>query len=194
MADQVSVERVSALAGYNDPGKTGILGADGIAGVVLQDVRGLVLHQVAGWADTMDQAGSASAKAAGTESAPGPCQASTGKNGSLLRIEPMKLWLVGTEAPELDAETGATLDLSHSRTQVRVTGPDAAEFLNRFLPLDLREHAFPVGSVASSFIHHVGVTLWRSDEGYEIFLPRGFALDLWKGFIEVARQFGLEVA
>jgi hypothetical protein len=37
------------------------------------------------------------------------------------------------------------------------------------------------------------VTLWRSNEGYELFLPRGFALTLWEGFVESAQQFGLEV-
>ena len=59
--------------------------------------------------------------------------------------------------------------------------------------LDLRDEAFPVGSVASSVIHHVGVTLWRSAEGYELFIPRGFALTLWEGFLESAEQFGVEV-
>ena len=97
------------------------------------------------------------------------------------------------EAPQLDPETGCSLDLSHSRTHVRISGPQAAEFLNRHLSLDLREKSFPVGSVASSAIHHVGVSLWRSKEGYELFIPRGFALTLWEGFIESAGQFGLAV-
>ncbi len=50
-----------------------------------------------------------------------------------------------------------------------------------------------MNSVASSVIHHVGVTVWRSSEGYEMFIPRGFALTLWETFVEVAEQFGLEV-
>ena len=85
------------------------------------------------------------------------------------------------------------LDISHSRTQVRINGPQAESFLNRHLSLDLREQSFPVGSVASSVIHHVGVTLWRSEQGYELFIPRGFALSLWQGLVESATQFGLEV-
>jgi len=51
-----------------------------------------------------------------------------------------------------------------------------------------------VGSVASSVTHHVGVTLWRSQDGYELFIPRGFALSLWEGFVESAQQFGVEIA
>ncbi|MCS5599280.1 MAG: hypothetical protein NZ707_05940, partial [Rhodospirillales bacterium] len=65
--------------------------------------------------------------------------------------------------------------------------------LNRHLPIDLREKYFPVNSVASSAIHHVSVKLWRSDTGYHLFIPRGFALSLWAIFLETASQFGYEI-
>lgn len=67
------------------------------------------------------------------------------------------------------------------------------ELLNRHLPLDLREGAFPLGSVASTAFHHVGITVWRSEAGYELFLPRGFAVSLWELLRESAEQFGVEV-
>ncbi len=187
------VDRISALAGYYRTGKFGILGEDQSAAVILEDIRDLVLHQVAAWPDTVEAVGTKAAKAADCKNAPGPCKAEVGKNGVLLRIEPQKWWMVGGEPPELDAEQGDTLDLSHSRTRIRIKGPEAASFLNRQLSLDLREGSFPVGSVASTVVHHVGVTLWRSDQGYELFIPRGFALSLWEGFVESATQFGLEV-
>ncbi|MCP4492685.1 MAG: sarcosine oxidase subunit gamma [Gammaproteobacteria bacterium] len=174
------VDRISALAGYYRTGKFGILENDK-AGVVFEDVRGLVLHQIACWPDTLDVVARLATKAA------------SDKKASLLRIEPLKWWLLGAEAPEVDAEQGNTLDISHSRTRVRVTGDNATEFLNRHLSLDLREDSFPVGSVGSTAIHHVGVTLWRSMAGYELFIPRGFALSLWEGFVVSATQFGLEV-
>lgn len=187
------VDRMSALAGYYRTGKFGILGEDQSAGVILEDIHDLVLHQIAAWPDTVDTVGEQVAKAAGSKTAPGPCQAEVGKNASLLRIEPLKWWMIGAEAPELDAQQGATLDISHSRTRIRITGSESVSFLNRQLSLDLREDSFPVGSVASSVIHHVGVTLWRSEQGYELFIPRGFALSLWEGMVETATQFGLEV-
>ena len=68
-------------------------------------------------------------------------------------------------APDLDPEEGATLDLSHARTQVRVTGSRARECLNRLIPLDLRSESFPVNSTAATAMHQVGVTLWRSRDG-----------------------------
>ncbi|MDH5354961.1 MAG: sarcosine oxidase subunit gamma [Gammaproteobacteria bacterium] len=187
------VDRISALAGFYRTGKFGILGEDQSAGVILEDVRDLVLHQIAAWPESVDAVGKLAAKAAGSKAAPGPCKAEVGSSASLLRIEPLKWWVVGAEAPDVDAEQGATLDISHSRTRIRVTGSQAVSFLNRHLPLDLREDSFPVGSVASSAIHHVGVTLWRSELGYELFIPRGFALSLWEGMVETATQFGLEV-
>ena len=185
--------RDSALAGHYHVGKSGILLDSETAGVTLQDIHGLKLHQVAAWAASMDAVAAQVASTVGATQAPGPCKAEAVNNLAALRIEPMKWWLYGIEAPILDAEQGAVLDISHSRTHVRVSGPEAATLLNRFLPLDLRESSFPVDTVASTMIHHVGVTLWRSSDGYELFIPRGFALSLWEMMVESAKQFGLEI-
>lgn len=193
MDNLVTAERTSALAEVYKTGKFGVLGIKNSVGVTLQDIPGLVLHQVAAWSGTVEEVGAEAAVAVGASVAPGPLKSESGESASILRIEPLKWWLVGAQAPQLDSEKGVTLDLSHSRTHIRINGTEAADFLNRFLPLDLREDSFPVGSVASSVIHHVGVTLWRSADGYEMFVPRGFAVALWHGFTEVAEQFGLEV-
>ena len=100
---------------------------------------------------------------------------------------------LGSDIPLLSTEDGTTLDLSHSFTQIEISGLKSIEFLNRFLPLDLREKSFPVNTVASSAVHHVSVKLWRSKETYNLFIPRGFALSLWELFLESASQFGYEI-
>lgn len=188
------VDRISALAGNYQSGKFGSkTGETDSTGVKLQEVTDLILHQIAAWPNSIEAVGQQAANIAECESAPGPCLASVGSKAALLRIEPLKWWLLGSKAPELEAEQGAILDLSHSRTHIRISGAEAATLLNRHLPLDLRENSFPEGSVASSAIHHVGVTLWRSAQGYELFIPRGFALSIWQGLLESARQFGVEV-
>jgi heterotetrameric sarcosine oxidase gamma subunit len=184
-------ERSSALVGHTTPGR---FGAEGEAGVVLSEVRDLTLHQVAAWPETLAAVGAKAAANVGAGAAPGPRLAATGPQGALLRIEPLKWWILEAAAPALAPEEGATLDLSHSRTHLRISGPEAAALLNRHLPLDLRPGSFPIGSVASSVFHHVGVTLWHSEEGFELFLPRGFALSLWEMLLESAAQFGGEVA
>ena len=185
------VDRVSALAGHNQPGHQG---DPRKTGVILSEPADLILHQVAAWPVSMDAVGESLAKLIGAKTVAGPCNSVSGANGTMLRIEPMKWWLLGIAAPAFDAGQAVTLDLSHSRTRLCVSGDDATEFLNRHLPLDLREAAFPPGAVASSATHHVGVTLWRSADGYELFLPRGFALSLWEGLVESAQQFGVEIA
>ena len=189
-------ERTSALAGHV---KTGHIGAEVATGVILEEVADLSLQQVAAWPDTLAAVGAKAAgaiglRAAGARAALVPAAAVTGPKGALLRTEPLKWWLLDAAAPSLTPEEGTTLDLSHSRVRVRISGPEAAALLNRHLPLDLREGAFPAGSVASTAFHHVGITLWRAEAGYELFLPRGFALSLWELLLESAAQFGAEVA
>ena len=107
----------------------------------------------------------------------------------MLRIEPLKWWIIGSKIEALSAEEGSILDLSHSRTHLRISGNDSISFLNRNLPIDLRETSFPLNSVASTVFHHCSVTLWRSKKGYELFLPRAFALSLWEVLLETAAQF-----
>ena len=87
------------------------------------------------------------------------------------------------------------LDLSHSRTHVRVTGDQAQVCLNRLMPIDLRLNACPIGSVMSTSFHHVAITIWVSESGtYELFIPRGFALSLWEILVKTATQFGVEIS
>ncbi len=184
-------ERISALAGNYNPGRFGSVGD---IGVTLSEVPNLTLSQVAAWPDTLASVGAKAAAAVGAKNAPGPGQAMVGGDGAVLRIEPLKFWIVGAAAPGLDPDDGVALDLSHSRTHLRISGPQAATLLNRHLPLDLRDISFPVGSVASSAFDHVGVTLWRSEASFELFLPRGFALSLWQVLLLGAAQFGGQIS
>ena len=194
-------ERISALHGNDAPGLINPVGSPagvpaGAPGVVLREVPGLCLHQVAAWPDTLAQVAKKAASGAGVKSAPGAGVAFTSDGATknaLLRVEPMKWWMLGGQVPQLNPEQGTTLDLSHSRTHLRITGAQATSLLNRHLPLDLRPASFPEGAVASSALHHVGVTLWRSQQGYELFIPRGFALSVWEVLLQTAAQFGVEV-
>ena len=134
---------------------------------------------------------------------PGPNKAIANEKVGLLRTEPTKWWIVGQEesishnlsdvANLINDEEGNVLDLSSSRTQIVINGNDSTNLLNRHLPIDLREQSFPIDSLASTAFHHVGVTLWRSKNGYQLFVPRAFALSLWEILIESAHQFGCEV-
>jgi len=185
------VNRETALSAHYNPGHFGLSGQ---TGVKLTEVRDLQLKQIAAWPDTIAAVGAKAAVAAGCSDAPGPCQSSNGSNGVLMRIEPLKWWLLGDVGlPELSSNEGATLDASHSRTCVRIEGANAKDLLNRFLPIDLRDDSFGDSAVASTAFHHVSVTLIRRGDAYEMFIPRGFALSLWELLVESAEQFGVEV-
>ncbi len=183
-------ERASALSGHYQRGQ---FGKEGGAGVILSEVSGLVLHQLSAWPDTLDQVGFTGAQACVVDKAPGPGRAAVGPRGALLRIESLKWWCYGSQLPELSADDGTTLDLSHSRTHLRVRGQAAQACLNRLVSLDLRPNGCPLDSVMSTAFHHVGITLWHSKDGFELFVPRGFALSLWEVLTDTAAQFGAEV-
>jgi heterotetrameric sarcosine oxidase gamma subunit len=187
MAEQTV--RISALKGHALPGHQGAEGA----GVTIKEVPDLTLWQMAAWADTIDSAASMMAQQVGVNEVPGFAQARGDHRCAVLRIEPLKFWVFGGSISSDSSEQSVVLDLSHSRTHLRLTGANAVQVLNSYMPLDLRDQSFPVNSVASTAFHHVGVTLWRSDAGYELFLPRGFALSLWELLRDASLQFGLMV-
>lgn len=172
--------------------KFGHFGAGG-QGVTMTEVRDLTLWQLAAWADTIDSVAEGTAKDIGVAEAPGFCRAAGDSDKAMLRIEPLKFWLFGAEARSDSSDRSVVLDLSHSRTHLRIEGKCARNVLNSFLPLDLRESSFPINTVASSAIHHVGVTLWRSEKGFELFVPRGFVVSVWELLYETSLQYGLMV-
>ncbi|MTI43218.1 heterotetrameric sarcosine oxidase gamma subunit [Roseibium hamelinense] len=187
-------EWTSALESHLSLGR---FGTSGVIGVTLSEVGGFSLTQISAWPEQLEAAGQYAARLGNCETFPGPGQCVEGAGGTLMRVEPLKWWLIAPTMPAEQAglpnELGAELDLSSSRTWIRVSGPDAEGLLNRFLPLNLSGKTFPTGSVASSAIHHIGITLWRSQEGFNLLLPRSFAASIWELLTESATQFGAEV-
>ena len=159
----------------------------------LSEIKNLQLTQVAAWPDSINKVGSYIANHLNLNEYAPPNKAIVNNSVVMMRIEPLKWWIIGSDVPMLSSNEGTSLDLSHSFTHLEISGPSDSLFLNRHLPLDLRDKYFPVNSVASSAIHHVSVKLWRSDSGYHLFIPRGFALSLWEIFLETANQFGYEI-
>jgi sarcosine oxidase subunit gamma len=170
------VKRISALAKHY---KKGVFGKKDTKGVILSEINELILYQVSSWPETLNDVGIKLAKTCNLKEYPKANKAISGSQKVILRIEPLKWWVIGIKIAELLPEEGSILDLSHSRTHLKISGSDSITLLNRHLPIDLREKAFPVNSVASTAFHHCSVTLWRSENGYELFLPRAFTLSLW---------------
>ncbi|WP_052249168.1 sarcosine oxidase subunit gamma [Leisingera sp. ANG-Vp] len=186
-------DQVLALQEQPHPSRSG---KPGPAGVTLSLLTGVALTQIAAWPEALADAGTAAAGAAGCGAAPGPGRAEQGTAGTLVRVEPLKWWLLQSAghlpAAVQPGNAGTVLDLSSARTLVQVSGPQAETLLNHFLPLDLRPAAFPEGSAASTAFHHTGVTLWRTGPAFILALPRSFAASLWELLAGSALQYGLK--
>ena len=184
------VKRISALNKYY---QKGVFGKKDTTGVILSEIKNLILYQVAAWPETLNQVGNKLAKSCNLKEYPSVNKAESNSHISILRKEPLKWWIIGNKLADLSSEEGSIIDLSHSQTHIRISGNDSISLLNRHLPIDLRETFFPLNSVASTGFHHCSVALWRSKNGYELFLPRAFALSLWEVLLESAGQFGYEI-
>jgi len=178
------------------------------ANLTIKVVTDFSLIQLAAWADTLSKTEHTATQIAGAAQAPGFGSASVGDNASLLRVEPLKYWMifannsaddkrhaenVVSELSELQAETTCVLDLSHSRTWLQISGSHAPALLNHFLPIDLRDSHFAKNTVVNTAFHHIGVTLWRSDTAFELLLPRSFAASLTELLTASARQYGYKI-
>ena len=189
---------VDAVSPLKEHAAAGRFGSAEPPVISLSEVKEHCLFQLAAWPYSVSTVGDIGAKAAGAPNVPGPGEASTGNKGTLLRVEPLKWWLLAEHhaapaPPAVPPEDGNFLDLSHSRTWLKVGGEKADVLLNHFLPINLQDSSFPTYSIASTAFHHIGVTLWRSESCFNLLLPRSFAASLWQMLHESGMQYGLEV-
>jgi len=125
---------------------------------------------------------------------------------SVFRVGPERVWLAGsardTVLESIDADCfgseAVVTEIAHSRTLVRVTGPQSGALLNRGLPVDLGEDVFGPASFAQSAIHHMPVLVHRLDTpgtlGFDIYVTREYAISFWQWLTEAAESFGCQVA
>jgi heterotetrameric sarcosine oxidase gamma subunit len=197
----------SAINRDRQPGR---YGADGDVGIILGEIQAATHMQFAAWPDTLDQMGAVAMATAGVATVPTVGRVSRAGYVSLLRVEPLKWWLVspaplatpplvasglatGVASGVASSEVGAVLDISGARCWITLTGPRAATLLAHSLPIDVRPTAFADDAVVSSAIHHVGVTLWRADDGFNLLVPRSYAASIWQLLFGLAQQYGVEV-
>ena len=106
-----------------------------------------------------------------------------------MRVEPLKWWLLGPPV-DVDSSLASVLDLSHAYCCLSLRGPSVTDLLSRHLALDLRDAE---RFVASTVMHHTGVTLQVETDDCYLYLPRGFSRSLYEILFESALQFGIEV-
>ena len=88
-------------------------------------------------------------------------------------------FLIGAEAPDL-GDAAAVTDQSGGWAALSVTGLAAADALMRYVPLDLRLQAFPVGRAVRAPVYHMNAVLWRSGEdSLMVMVFRSMARTAW---------------
>jgi len=106
-----------------------------------------------------------------------------GRDGAFIGIGPGK-WLAGGIAPAALAPLAglaAIVDQSGAYGVLSLTGEGARRLLGRAVAIDLDDTVFGAGSVATTIIEHVGVTLARTavtPPSYELYVVRSYAESL----------------
>lgn len=186
------------------PGRHGA--GQGDAPVTLTAVPLGALFQIAGWPDSfaaragavLGTLGFAGVGDYGTvQRVPGALAFRIAPERVLVRLADAGAWHAAVAGAD-PAET-PSLDLSHSRTIIRVAGPAAAELLARLVPIDLHVEVFPRDRCAQTGLHGVPVLLHRGDDGpvppaYDLYVPYTWAGSVWEVVAEGATPFGCRVA
>ena len=176
------------------------------AGIRLTALPRGSLWQVACWPETFEEVRDALAGALGCDAPPpGRVSAATSSSGGdrlLVRVEPLKWWVIGPDGSHGGADCpltpgpdrGAWLDMSHDQAGIAVEGGNAAELLKRLVAIDLREGAFPDLSFATTLAHHMITRVLRQDRDgapcYRVMVMRSYADDLRELLAHHLAHFG----
>jgi len=192
----------SALTSHLQPGR---FGAAGESPLVLSERPLGTLIQLSGWRDSFENAARPLLARLGLEGIGMFDRAQISEKALAFRIAPERLLLRLPSAAvwaEIDPGIGPAqtpfLDLSHSRTLIRIGGAHAAALLARLMPIDFDEQAFGAGRFVQSGIHTVAVLVHRAADAdgapaFDIYLPRSFTASLWDFIAQTAMPLGYRV-
>ena len=78
---------------------------------------------------------------------------------------------------------------------INVAGPKAYQVLSKLVTTDLSEDALPMGRSTEAEISGVPVRIVRAafvaNEAYEVYMPTGYALSIWKLLLEAGKNEGI---
>ena len=177
----------------------------GDAGVTLREspMRGLlVLRGDAAGAEFRD----AVAAVLGIEPVAEPLTAVRRRDVSMLWLGPDE-WLVVTPdrrleriervlRDALEGQHAALTDVSHSRTILALSGPEARAVLAKGCPLDFHPRVFGAGRCAQSRLAKCQVLIHQTtaEPAFEIYVMRSFAEYAWTWLVDAGGGLGVRVA
>ena len=193
-------ERQSALAQALKPGVFGAAGPAG-PGVEIRELKPLAVVQVAAF--DAERAASAIGTALGAPAPAGRNGVATAGDSTILWTGPGRWLVVEPESRDLASllahqcpgDVAAITDLGHARTALRAEGRKVRDLLAKLCTLDLDPAVFPPASCAQTQLGQTGVLLYcRAQDGFDIFLPRSFAVSAWESILDAALEFGCRVS
>lgn len=170
--------------------------------VVLQEQLPRNLIQLSGWPDSF---GAICGRIGAHLSLRVPVDCltvTTHEDVSIFRVGPTRLWFVCEASSArlhnfiatLDTRDAVATEIGHSRTVLRVSGAGARTVLNRGLPIDLDNSAFPENVFVQSVIHHIPVLVHRlpstDDPVFDVYVSRDYAATFWQWLVEAAAPLG----
>jgi heterotetrameric sarcosine oxidase gamma subunit len=197
MAEMIaSWRRRAAWAGVAEAGRFGAAGASGVVAQLADEM---------GFATLIAAAASAGLEASikratGLDLPRAPIAALSAQHGVVWAGPGQWLLLARRRAgfAELLASLSgeaAVSDQSDGRAALRISGARVGDVLARGAMVDLHPTAFPVYATALTSFAHIGVQLWRAEDGpdgsvFEMLVARSMARSFWSWFSAAAAEHG----
>ena len=117
----------------------------------------------------------------------------TGPNRWLI-VEPETRDLTALVKSQIKENSVAIIDLSHARSSIEIDGLKTRELLLKGAAIDFHPEVFLINHCVQTTFFNLSALICCLDQNrFNIFIARGFALDLWQKVQEAAEEFGYEV-
>jgi len=111
-------------------------------------------------------------------------------------VEPERRNLEAELTRQLAGTGAAVVDLSHSRSAVRMAGHEARYVLAKGSGVNVHPRRLHAGCAVQTALFHVDVLIDCVDDRpiFDLYMARGFALALWQSLRHAAAEYGYRVA
>ena len=117
----------------------------------------------------------------------------TGPNRWLI-IEPETRDLISLVKSQINETSISIVDLSHARSSIEIDGSMTRDLLLKGAAIDFHPEVFLINHCVQTTFFNLSALICCLDENrFNIFVARGFALDLWQKLQEAAEEFGYEI-
>ncbi len=171
--------------------------------ILIAEMYGRRLVQVTSWPDTLESVQAKIKAAANLPPAATAGRAVTTDGVTIMRMGPYRYWVIterdaSADLSEITEDEAAVVELTDSRTVLRIQGESPRQILAKGLPIDLHKSVFPRGSIAQGSIGHIGVVVHlvsaSTDDTFDLYVSSGFARSFWDWLTLAATEFGYEIA